>query len=90
MSTIRKKKTEEQIRQENIENLQSFCLFDDTYMTRFFDENIPCTEFVLRILMNKPDLRVEKTKSQVTIRHLGSGRSCIPDRTNESDNRETI
>ena len=77
MSTIRKKKTEEQIRQENIENLQSFCLFDDTYMTRFFDENIPCTEFVLRILMNKPDLRVEKTKSQVTIRHLEGRSVCL-------------
>ena len=77
MSTIRKKKTEEQIRQENIEKLQSFCLFDDTYMTRFFDENIPCTEFVLRILMNKPDLRVKKTKSQVTIRHLEGRSVCL-------------
>ena len=77
MSTIRKKKTEEQIRQENMENLQNFCLFDDTYMTRFFDENIPCTEFVLQILMNKPDLRVEKMKSQVTIRHLEGRSICL-------------
>ena len=77
VSTIGKKKTEEQIRQENIEKLQSFCLFDDTYMTRFFDENIPCTEFVLRILMNKPDLRVKKTKSQVTIRHLEGRSVCL-------------
>ncbi|MDY4969256.1 MAG: PD-(D/E)XK nuclease family transposase [Lachnospiraceae bacterium] len=78
MSTIRKKKTAEQIRQENIEKLRSFRLFDDTYMTRFFNENIPCTEFVLRILMNKPDLKVETTRSQVLIRHL-EGRSVYLD-----------
>ncbi|MGM9927779.1 MAG: hypothetical protein ACI35P_07490, partial [Bacillus sp. (in: firmicutes)] len=77
MRTWRKQKTAEQIRQESIEKLQSFRLFDDTYMTRFFDENIPCTEFVLRILMNKPDLRVEKTKSQVTIRHLEGRSVCL-------------
>ena len=52
MRTWRKQKTAEQTRQEKIEKLQSFRLFDDTYMTRFFDENIPCTEFVLQILMN--------------------------------------
>ena len=52
LRTWRKQKTAEQIRHEKIEKLQSFRLFDDTYMTRFFDENIPCTEFVLRILMN--------------------------------------
>ncbi|MGN0266111.1 MAG: PD-(D/E)XK nuclease family transposase [Lachnospiraceae bacterium] len=77
MRTWRKQKTAEQIRQEKIEKLQSFCLFDDTYMTRFFDENIPCTELVLRILMNKPDLKVEKTKSQVTIRHLEGRSVCL-------------
>ena len=78
MSTIRKKKTAEQVRQENIEKLRRFRLFDDTYMTRFFNENIPCTEFVLRILMNKPDLKVETTRSQVLIRHL-EGRSVYLD-----------
>lgn len=77
MSIIRKKKTKEQIRQDNIEKLQNFRLFDDTYMTRFFDENIPCTEFVLRILLNKPDLQVERTKSQVTIRHLEGRSVCL-------------
>ena len=78
MSTIRKKKTAEQVRQENIEKLRRFRLFEDTSMTRLFNENIPCTEFVLRILMNKPDLQVETTRSQVLIRHL-EGRSVYLD-----------
>ncbi len=74
VSTLRQQKTKEQKHQENLKRLRSFRLFDDTYMTRFFADNIPCTEFVLRILMNKPDLQVEKTQSQVTVKHL-EGRS---------------
>ena len=88
MSTIRKKKTAEQIRQENIEKLQSFRLFDDTYMTRFFNENIPCMEFVLRILMNKPDLKVERTKSQATIRHLEGRSVCLDVYATDSEGKK--
>ena len=46
---------------DNIDNrqlIQSFCLFDDIYMSAFFDGNIEGMEQVLRIIMEKPDLKV--------------------------------
>ncbi len=46
---------------DNIDNralIDSFCLFDDLYMSAFFDGNIEGIEQVLRIVMEKPDIKV--------------------------------
>ena len=39
-------------------------------MTIFFNDDLECTEFVLQVIMDKPDLKVTKAKSQYTIANL--------------------
>lgn len=39
--------------------IKDFTIFDDTYMQAFFNNDIPNTELVLRIILDKPDLKVE-------------------------------
>lgn len=58
---------------EKIDNqklIQSFCLFDDIYMSAFFDGNIEGMEQVLRIVMQKPDLKVISIATQVFAANL--------------------
>lgn len=60
--------------EEKWEQIQRFCLFDDEFMTKCFEDNIECTELVLRIIMEKPDLIVESVRTQYSIKNL-QGRS---------------
>ena len=39
-----------------LEKIQQFCLFDDDFMTKCFEDNLECTELVLQIIMDKADL----------------------------------
>ncbi|MBQ7154091.1 MAG: hypothetical protein IJR85_00855 [Synergistaceae bacterium] len=50
---------------EQIRAFQRATLMDDEFMTVFFKDNIPAVQFVLRILMGKPDLIVKTVKVQV-------------------------
>ncbi|MBQ8510655.1 MAG: PD-(D/E)XK nuclease family transposase [Clostridia bacterium] len=43
---------------------------DDTFMTRVFTDNPLCTQFVLRIIMDKPDLIVTEVRAQKDMRNL--------------------
>ena len=55
------------------EAIKNFCLMDDEYMTAFFEDNIECTELVLKIILNI-DLKVKSVKTQYGIKNL-QGRS---------------
>lgn len=57
-----------------LEKIQQFCLFDDDFMTKCFENNLECTELVLRIIMDKADLKVTEARTQYTIKNL-QGRS---------------
>ena len=58
-------------KQQRIRNaIQDFCLMDDEFMTAFFDDNIECTEYVLRIILDKPDLQVTAVHSQWNVTNL--------------------
>ena len=57
-----------------IEKIQNFCLMDDDYMTKFFEDDLECTSLLLQIIMENPDLRVLKSISQSNIKNL-NGRS---------------
>ena len=61
-------------RQKIMEQIQQFRLFDDDFMTKCFEDNIECTELVLRIIMEKSDLKVTEARTQYTIKNL-QGRS---------------
>lgn len=55
---------------EMLDKIKRFRLFDDTFMTKCFEENIKCTEFVLRIILDKHDLAVIKVDTQHGISNL--------------------
>ena len=61
-------------REKILEKIQQFCLMDDDFMTKCFEDNIECTELVLRIIMDKTDLKVTEARTQYTIKSL-QGRS---------------
>lgn len=64
----------EQRRQETLKRIQEFCLLDDEFMTRCFADDSRCTELVLRIVMEKDDLKVIRSNTQYTVKNL-QGRS---------------
>ena len=57
-------------REELEKKIQEFCLLDDDFMNRVFDENIECTELILRIILDAPDIRVSEVHTQREIRNL--------------------
>lgn len=64
--------TEEQARrwQANLERIRRFRLMDDDFMTKCFEDNIPCTELMLRIILEEPELVVEEVRTQVFVENL--------------------
>lgn len=60
------------------ERVKGFRLFDDEFMSKCFADNIECTELVLRIIMDKPDLIVKEAHVQHMIKNL-QGRSITLD-----------
>lgn len=49
-------------------------MLDDDFMTKCFEENIEATELVLRIVLDKPDIKVEKIQTQYSVKNI-KGRS---------------
>lgn len=52
-------------REENLKLLAGFRLIDDDFMTAFFEDNLVCTELVLRIVLDMPELVVVEVHTQV-------------------------
>lgn len=69
-----KKKILSKEREKDLEYIQNFRLLDDDFMSKCFENNIECTEFVLHIILNKHDLKVQKVNTQYSIKNL-QGRS---------------
>lgn len=55
---------------EDLERLKNFCLFDDDFMTKCFEGDKTCVEFVLGILLEKQDLQVIEVHTQVFMANL--------------------
>lgn len=68
------KKTKEQKREQLLQRIKGFRLLDDDFMTKCFENNIECTELLLHIVMDKPDLIVKRTQTQYSMKNL-QGRS---------------
>ena len=49
---------------DDLAKMRRSCLMDDAYMKLFFDDDIECTQLVLRIIMEKKDLIVKSVKTQ--------------------------
>lgn len=52
------------------EELDKFCLFDDDFMQKCFEDNQECAELVLRIILAEPDLKVTALWHQYRIKNL--------------------
>ena len=74
MQKKKNQKKEKQTKEKILEKIQQFCLLDDDFMTKCFEDNIECTELVLRIIMDKADLKVREARTQYVIKNL-QGRS---------------
>lgn len=57
-----------------LQRIKGFRLLDDDFMTKCFENNIECTELLLHIVMDKPDLIVKKAQTQYNLKNL-QGRS---------------
>lgn len=60
--------------EKDLQYIQNFRLLDDDFMSKCFENDIPCTELVLRIILNRDDLIVKKVNTQYSIKNL-QGRS---------------
>ncbi len=56
------------------EIIDSFCLMDDEFMSKCFEDNIECTELVLHIILGNDDLEVQSVHAQHSMKNL-QGRS---------------
>lgn len=63
----------EEIDQKHLEDLQrlrGFRLFDDDFLTKCFEDHTECSELVLQIVLDKPDLKVVDVRTQVFAENL--------------------
>ncbi len=54
--------------------INELCLMDDIFMTKCFEESCECTELLLRVILDRQDLKVEKSDTQYAVTSL-QGRS---------------
>lgn len=60
----------ERKRQENLNAIQEFTLMDDTFMTQAFSGNKEATEYVLNVILQREDLKVEQAITQFPLSNL--------------------
>ena len=64
------KRTDSNKTQELLEILRNFRLLDDTFFSQCFDGSYECTELILRIILDMPDLKVLRTNTQRSVKNL--------------------
>src|SRR5699024_3218719 len=69
---------EQGFQEKDLERLRRFRLMDDDFMSKCFEDNIECTELVVKIVLNRDDLKIEQVHAQHQIKNL-QGRSVILD-----------
>lgn len=62
------------LHEQDLQRLRGLRLIDDDFLSAFFRDNIEDTEFILRIILNKPTLRVKSVHTQHELKNL-NGRS---------------
>lgn len=48
------------IKMDVLASIKELTLFDDTFMTKVFEDDIECTQFLLRIIFNDDKIKVKK------------------------------
>lgn len=83
--TERNEREAERRRQENLQRLRGFRPIDDTFMRALMKDDMPLAEFVLRIIMGKPDLRLVRFNTQDDLKQVTGARSVCLDVTATDD-----
>ena len=65
-------------RQENLDAIKGFTLMDDTFMTQVFSGNIEATEYILSVILQREDLKVEQVITQFSLSNLYGSVSNLP------------
>ena len=60
---------------EYLERLKRLRPIDDSLMRKMFKDNIPLTEFVLRMIIGRDDLKVKKVVTQSDLLRLTDARA---------------
>lgn len=63
------------LHEQDLQRLRGLRLMDDDFLSAFFRDNIEDTEFILRIILNKPTLQVKSVHAQHELKNL-NGRSA--------------
>ena len=53
-----------------LDALKKFRLIDDTFFSAFFDDNAEDVQYILRIILDKPDLKVLKVQTQKSVENI--------------------
>lgn len=79
MSILKKPLTPEEQHQKDLEDLAKLRLLDDTFMREAFRNNLELAQYMLRIILDKPDLILTKEETQYDLQHLFGSRSIALD-----------
>ena len=79
MANLKGMLTPEEQHQKDLETLEQLRLLDDTFMREAFRNNLKLAQFVLRIVISKPDLTLTKEETQYDLQHLFGSRSIALD-----------
>ena len=63
--------------EEDLRRIRDFRLMDDNFMSKVFEDK-PCAEFLLRIILNRDDLKVKEVHGQHDLNNI-QGRSVLLD-----------
>lgn len=69
----------EEERRKDLQRLQRLRPMDDDFMRCLFKDNLPLAQFVLRILIGKPDLVLTQCQTQKDMKRLSGARSICLD-----------
>jgi len=61
---------DEQQRQRNLEKIKRMCLMDDVFFNICLDDSPECVELILQIIMDEPELKVQRVTTQRTVTNL--------------------
>ena len=90
MTNEREMTAEERRHLSYLERLERLRPIDDIFMRGMFRDNLPLGEFVLRIILDKPDLKLKEFKVQADMKHVTGARSVIFDTLGEDSNGNVL
>lgn len=66
------------INAKDLDRIKRLRLIDDVFMSKCFEDNIECTELVVRIILDRNDIKVQKVHVQHSVKNL-QGKSTVLD-----------